>query len=184
VAGALGLGAALAARGRAGAAPAPRPTGRRCKGDDQCDSGYCDPAVRACAAPPGPPASPGTGALTAEDPSFTRCDADPGTLFYYDVYDLDHPGGDLSLSLRGVYSGGGTLGDPYLVLYSTFDPADPCANVVDENPIVCGPPDDSYLSPAGLAAGAYTAVATSRTPGATGTYTLGADVRPGCGDRG
>ena len=78
--------------------------------------------------------------------------------------------------MRGRETGGGTLEDPLLFLYSSFDPANPCANVVGANDDGgCGL--DARIALDDLAPGAYTLVATSfdaydggDTP--EGTYTL------------
>lgn len=117
------------------------------------------------------------GSLDMEDPTFNRprasapCALSGATNVYYDTYPINHAGGTLNISMRGFSSGGGTLTDPYLVLYTApFNPADPCANWIAGN-------DDSgegldALLALSLPAGNYIIVATSYANGLSGSYTL------------
>lgn len=110
-----------------------------------------------------------TGTLTADDPTFARCQGfGPGYLYHASTF--DHAGGNLAINLRGSPSGGGTIDDTYLALYTGFDPADPCANLVAEK-------DDNECSlearlVKSIPAGTYTVVATTFRPGFQGDFTL------------
>ncbi len=130
----------------------PKPLGKKCRKDSQCESGFCDPGTGTCAAPQ---VTIVTGELTAADPVFTSgCAPD----LRYDAYTFAHSGGPLSLSVRGVSSGGGTLPDPFISLYTGGVPSDFCADtqLSANNDGGCGA--DAYLELADLSAGTYTAV--------------------------
>lgn len=84
------------------------------------------------------------GALTASDPVWDRyaasdttpCawDSDETQRYYYDVYPITHGGGTLTVEMKGEDSDSGTLSDPYIYLFSgTFNPAQPCPNLVAED---------------------------------------------------
>ena len=125
------------------------------------------------------------GELTAADPVFNRpststpCTLNPGvTAAHYDVYPLTHPGGTLTIELRGASSGSGTLSDPYLHLYSgSFDPASPCTNWVEGDDDGGDVGFNSLISGT-YPAGTYVIVATSFGSGATGTYQLTYNATP------
>ena len=125
-------------------------------------------------------------ALREGDARFVPCGFEGDTDHFFDVVSIFHPGGFFSASLRGADSGSGTLPDPYVFLYPAggFDPANPCANLIDENDDGgCGL--DSFLSIANLAAGNYTVLVTSFDEiifGGSGTYTLefGLPSAPAC----
>ncbi len=104
----------------------------------------------------------------------------------YDTYTFTHAGGLFKLDLRGEDGGGGTLWDPLAALYTSFNPADPCANLIeldDHDGCVM----DAYIEIADLATGTYTILATSvpwrRDPSLIyGTYTAWFGQGPACPD--
>lgn len=134
-----------------------------------------------------PPFFATAGAIAVGDPIFNRpvggSDATfcaltgaVGNAVRFDTYTVNAAAGQLYLnaSVRGADSGGGTLSDPFVVIYQgSFNPATPCANLVaadddggigfDSNATVLVPP----------AGGTYVIVVTTfanTTP--PGTYTL------------
>jgi hypothetical protein len=89
------------------------------------------------------------------------------------------------LGLRGRATHGGSLFDPFLYLYSGFDPNNPCDNLAAmDDDDGCG--RDSLISLPDLAAGTYTVVASSFYPTSdpfdepTGSYTLETAAPPDC----
>ena len=151
----------LAGRGEAAADDTPKPLGKKCRKDKQCESGFCDPDTRTCAA-----AGSGVpGELTEADPVFhSGC----ALGLHYDAYTFEHSGGPLSLAVRGVDTGGGTLEDPFISLFAGGVGSDFCNNVAWDNDGGCG--RDAYLA-ADLAAGTYTAVVIT-VGNELGTYTF------------
>ena len=121
----------------------------------------------------------GTGSLDAVDPSFYRPDeGDPPTSVSerYVKYDLlpftITTSGTWAITAKGSDGNGGTLEDPFLVIYqNSFDPLNPLLNVMAAN-------DDSEddldsLVVLSLLTGVnYFAVITSYDVGMLGTYTL------------
>jgi hypothetical protein len=169
----------------------PRPDGEGTFGPDAFCArvdGCCDPGVAVCMDPcPSycavecacPQSCVGSsclgpglqvpGELTAASPTFQRCRGD-GSSYAYVVDTYNHPGGALSINARGAASGGGTLDDTVLYLYSAFDPADPCAGLAATN-------DDNGCSlesriAGTFPAGTYTVVLTTFQDGVAGSYTL------------
>lgn len=118
-----------------------------------------------------------TGKLDANSPKFHRprsvaqagsCFLSTlGTNFYYATHTINHPGGNLELTLMAR---GGT-NDAYLGLYNAaLDPQSPCLNAIayDDD---SGPSLDSYLN-LPLPPGRYTVVATTYDSNVTANYTL------------
>ena len=124
-----------------------------------------------------------TGDLKEGDPQVPS-NSCGGIPYRYDTFTFTHTGGALSLAVRGASSGGGTLVDPYLTLFSgAVLPGNPCVEYLaydDESG--CG--HDAYLEITDLAAGTYTVMVTSYDALATGAYTFerntftGKDVCP------
>jgi hypothetical protein len=144
----------------------PKPLGKKCRKDAQCASGYCAPDTSTCATPPGTSV---TGELTETDPLL----GDPCIVERrYDAYTFAHPGGDLSLSVRGFNSGGGTLPDPLVILFPGGEPIDTCTFITFNDDTVCGSDTslDAYLVTT-QPAGTYTAVVMEST-NQPGTYTF------------
>lgn len=80
------------------------------------------------------------GELTESDPFFNHPWGVPSSCSLestptpYDVYTIAHVGGQMTINMMGVDSGSGTLKDPHLSLYlGSFDPNNPCANLVDQD---------------------------------------------------
>jgi hypothetical protein len=120
------------------------------------------------------------GTLTTSDPVYNRADvftvgsgtcaiAIDGVVFNYKTHTFT-----LSAASTVVASlltaDGGTItpgsADTFLTLYSAFDPANPCANVVGISDDASGTAL-SKITTASLPAGTYTAVLTSYDPGAS-----------------
>ncbi|HID87414.1 MAG TPA: hypothetical protein EYP55_08560, partial [Anaerolineae bacterium] len=118
-----------------------------------------------------------TGSLADDDPTFNR--PEPGTVctlsgigtaVFYDTYTIAG-GGTLVISMRGTWSGAGTLPDPFVVLYDgSFDPANPCTNFVAAGDN--GGVGYDTLLEVEVPFGTYVIVATSYDDGQTGTYDL------------
>ena len=145
-----------------GTEPCFGPGGVTCCGE----GAVCDLSGTCCVPTP-------TAELTEGDPAFTACD---GPTTFYDVYPVEHLGGTLAVAQRGRSTCGGTLLDPFLALYAgSFDPNDPCTNLVDQVDDVCSL--DAFLS-ADLDPGTYVVVAASL--GQTGSYALEFGASPPC----
>jgi hypothetical protein len=114
------------------------------------------------------------GEFSAAYPTFTRTDlacAPWPVATPYATHRIDHPGGDLTVSVQGAPSGVGTLSDPYVLVYDgSFDPSNPCANLLDHDDdsgegfesLIQGPTD----------AGQYVLVVTTYWENIFGTYVL------------
>lgn len=131
-----------------------------------------------------------SGELNASDPTWDRyaaedhphCAPDPSEQYYYDVYPIVHDGGTLTVEMRGKDSGSGTLADPYLYLFGgSFDPAQPCTNVVEWDDDSGDADYDSKIE-GDFPAGNYVIVATSYDEydddDGVGTYQLIHSARP------
>ncbi len=121
------------------------------------------------------------GSLTPASPTFDRPNegAPPsslsGDIVPYQMFTVTHTidGGYLVVVMRGADGGGGTVADPYLVLYTAggFNPASPLANALWTNDNM-GAGNDATLAVL-LPAGTYTVVATGHSPAtALGTFQL------------
>jgi len=119
-----------------------------------------------------------TSALDPADPTFNRPEDSPSctpsgfaTAVYYEAFTHFHGGGYLIIDMAALGAGVGTLGDPFLALYSgSFDPANPCVNFVASDDD-SGVGYDSIIF-VNLPPGQYVIVATSYANGQTGTYQL------------
>lgn len=101
--------------------------------------------------------------------AFARCGTF-GTGHLYQTHSYAHAGGVLTIGTRGAASGGGTIGDTYLALYTDFDPDNPCDGLVATN-------DDNGCTlesriAGSFPAGLYTVVVTTFRTNVEGTYTL------------
>jgi hypothetical protein len=120
-----------------------------------------------------------TGTLTAGGPVFARCGGF-GTGYLYQASTYDHQGGNLAINLRGAASGGGTIDDTYLYLYTRFDPANPCDGVLAEGDDIACSFESRIVGT--FAAGTYTVVATTYQPNVVGEFTLEFNRRNPCGE--
>lgn len=121
----------------------------------------------------------GTGTLDATDPTFTRpAQGTPPTFLASGSYKYDllpftiSTSGLWTILARGNSTGGGTLGDPWLVIYeNAFDPTSPLTNVLGSDDD-SGVGVDSSIVLNLTSTTNYFAVITTFSSGATGTYTL------------
>jgi parallel beta-helix repeat protein len=118
------------------------------------------------------------GTLTTSDPTYNRADvftvpsgtcalAVDGVVFNYKTHTFTlSAASTVVASLLPADGGSVTPGgaDTFLTLYSAFDPANPCANIVGINDDASGTAQ-SKITTASLPAGTYTAVLTSYDPG-------------------
>jgi parallel beta-helix repeat protein len=118
------------------------------------------------------------GTLTTSDPVYNRADvftvpsgtcalAVDGVVFNYKTHTFTlSAASTVVASLLPADGGSVTPGgaDTFLTLYSAFDPANPCANIVGINDDASGTAQ-SKITTASLPAGTYTAVLTSYDPG-------------------
>jgi hypothetical protein len=128
-----------------------------------CDAGYtCDGG--SCVS-----TSSGNASLDGSDPTFAG-----GCLagYHYDAYTFEHAGGTLSVTVLGNNSGGGSLNDPVVRLFTGGVPTDSCSAIASNDDAGCGL--DSYLV-VDQPAGTYTAVVTEFN-NQFGTYTFERDT--------
>ncbi len=110
------------------------------------------------------------------DNPYFSCQPTGSASYYYNTHTLTHTGGFLTANLNNTNPNPNPNIDPVLVLYSPpFDPAQPCSNLIavnDDGGVYL----DAFLSRS-LPAGTYVAVATTFSPGRTGTYQLTSNAR-------
>jgi Ig-like domain CHU_C associated/Right handed beta helix region len=120
------------------------------------------------------------GTLTTSDPTYNRADvftvgsgtcaiAAGGAVFNYKAQTFTLSAASTVVASLFTADGGAITpggADTFLTLYSAFDPANPCANVVGINDDASGTAL-SKITTASLPAGTYTAVLTSFDPGAS-----------------
>jgi hypothetical protein len=118
------------------------------------------------------------GTLTTSDPVYNRADvftvgsgtcaiAADGVVFNYKAHTFTLSAASTVVASLLPADGGSVTpsgADTFLTLYSAFDPANPCANVVGINDDASGTAQ-SKITTASLPAGTYTAVLTSYDPG-------------------
>lgn len=117
---------------------------------------------------------------TGPTPTFQAVSCFPsGGAHNFDVFNINIPAGTLLIDMRGSNSGGGTLFDPFLVLYRpSFNSSNPCADVAaadDDSGGGFPAPFDARIQ-VNAQGGNYVIVATNFSPGQLGTYTLTATV--------
>jgi hypothetical protein len=120
------------------------------------------------------------GTVTTSDPVYNRADvytvgtgtcalASDGVVFNYKTHTFTISAASIVVASLLTADGGSITpgsADTFLTLYSTFDPANPCANVVGINDDASGTAL-SKITSASLPAGTYTAVLSSFDPGAS-----------------
>ena len=120
------------------------------------------------------------GDIDDGDGFFTRADDDPPCSLssedvYYETHTVNHPGGILALDVHAddssnAFQGYGTIGDPYLTLYSSpFNPASGCTNYINADDDD-GIDEDSVMFFTGLPAGTYIAVVSGYDDTEFGSY--------------